>query len=118
MVSMNSTTITNSSQCHEELSTPSDISKTILLILYILTIPVYALVAKMIHDVVDVAHPVFAMAFQDVVVLCVYMIFDVLCLMSIFVGYKLDTARVFYHIFQAAAIQFHQWTWLIITCLR
>ncbi len=73
--------------------------------------------AAMMHRATEVAHPVFAVAFQEVAVLCCGELLAFLLLLPMMVE-KMQYWFSVFMIISTACLQFHQLSWLAITCLR
>ncbi len=68
-----------------------------------------------IYAKVDIRHPVFALIFQEAVVLSVADTAAFLTILTSAVEYEKLVPSMF---IQILAHTFHQWSWLVITCLR
>ncbi len=85
--------------------------------LAIMTIPPTAVLAKMIHDKVDAAHPVFAVVFQE---LLVFMMCQMTGLGNLLLSFHIKNDAVVgaYFFGMRLAALFHPSTWLVISYLR
>ncbi len=71
--------------------------------------------AYVMHAKVEIAHPVFAVIYQEVCVLCACELISFGALLA--TGIELD-AYFSVMFLQGMAMSFHQWTWLVVTYLR
>ena len=81
------------------------------------TLPILAVFTKGVHDKMEISHPVFTLAFQEAVVLCVAQAGMLVLLIPL----SLDPDEIwlaFYSGLSYLALQFHQLSWLGITALR
>ncbi len=70
-----------------------------------------------IYSKVEIGHPVFAVVFQEVCIL--FLSQTIAFLTSLFRGIPLtldENIPIF--VLSAFTLQFHQWSWLVISCLR
>ncbi len=72
---------------------------------------------KMSHDKVEIRHPVFAMVFQEIIVLVVTELVGYVSLLFM-MGDYITLWRIIFLFVSVASLQFHQITWLFVTCLR
>ncbi len=85
--------------------------------LHTVTLLAFLLVGKMVYDMIEISHPVFALAFQEIVVMVICKVVELICLLCQVVTQS-DLAFLLYTFVPVAALQFHQVTWLSITALR
>ncbi len=88
-----------------------------LLVLHWLALLVLLLLAKVTRDTCETTHPVFAVISQEIWMLgCC----DLICCISIFwlCGPEKWAASYFFALLGDLTLQFHQISWLVITCLR
>ncbi len=71
--------------------------------------------AYVIHAKVEIQHPVFAIIFQEVVVLSLSETTSFVALLAAAIDYE---HHKFVMLNQMVSQMFHQWSWLVITCLR
>ncbi len=67
------------------------------------------------HAKVELSHPVFAVIFQEVIVLCAC---ECVCFVTVLASGIDYDAYFFPMVLQGMAINFHQWSWLVVTALR
>lgn len=86
------------------------------------TLGVLCAAAKALRDRVEVAHPVFALVFQEAAVLCSCQ--ALCCVLGVLVaigGDEGDAGQMWetlYFVVSNVALQFHQMTWFYVTVLR
>ncbi len=71
--------------------------------------------AAAVYAKTEVSHPVFAVILQDVLALCAFSAASYLSLLTTAVDYYEHVAPL---VMQMVALQFHQWSWLVVTLLR
>ena len=71
--------------------------------------------AYVMHTKVELSHPVFAVIFQEVIVLCAC---ECVCFVMVLASGIDYDAYFFPMLLQGLAINFHQWSWLVVTTLR
>ncbi len=118
--------ITNSSNATAEfeclsLSVSEDpvAARVLLILVHIATLSVLWTFARRMHERVKVGHPVFAVTFQSVVVMCVTETF--VLLLSVPLVLDLDPTQIFltlYDCLSQSTLQFYQVSWLIVTIMR
>ncbi len=111
-------TISSSEPCSLH---PSDNLNLVLATIHLLTLSVQSVTAKMVYDKVEIAHPVFAAIFQELVVVTSLNVFCLVCLFSTFKITDvrwMDYVMLTYTMGGVFALQFHQTTWLCVTYLR
>ncbi len=83
------------------------------------TLSCLGIFAKMLHERAELAHPVFAVIFQEMIVmiLCEMSSLGILIALT-FYRRNNSLLMLFYSTPAFTAMQFHQVTWLIVTCLR
>ena len=67
------------------------------------------------HAKVERAHPVFAVVYQEVLLLAVLQIISFIAVVTSGIDYRKYYVPL---ALQALAVPFHQWTWLAVTYLR
>ncbi len=82
------------------------------------TLLVLAVFAKMTHERAELAHPVFAVIFQEIIII-IFCEVSALCILTALITYpENNILLVLYSLPAFTAMQFHQVTWLTVTCLR
>ncbi len=71
--------------------------------------------AAAVYAKTEVSHPVFAVILQDVLALCAFSAASYLSLLTTAVDYYEHVAPL---VMQMVALQFHQWSWLVVTLMR
>ncbi len=109
---------TNSSDMQCEPDPVAHLVTTMYLVtLHTLTLLVFLVVDKMVYDMIEITHPVFALAFQEVIVMTACKSIELACLMALAVTGS-DLPFMLYTFVPVIALSFHQVTWLSITGLR
>ena len=80
-----------------------------------LTALALAFYAYVMHAKVEIAHPVFAVVFQEIGVSCACVAVSFVAVLTTGIDYD---AYYLPLVLQAVAMHFHQWSWLTITWLR
>ncbi len=73
--------------------------------------------ARLLHQRVEIGHPVFAVIFQEVVVLLIIETVAVVLLFTMLLE-ELEVLALMFLLLMRSALQFHPCTWVIITYLR
>ncbi len=106
-----------SEECNGLLPLDNVAGMCLLLVLHVLTLTVLVIFVKVVYDKVDIKHPVFAIVYQDLVVVLVCESTMFLFLVVTLVEHK----ELFLMVISSAktlSVQFHQLSWLAVTVLR
>ncbi len=113
---MNSTDIDNDKFVFAMLDEPNAL--LVLIPAHFVTVSFLCVLAKIIHERAPMAHPVYAVAFQEVIVLVICAITCLCVLITIACGNPLNIKFMVYIEPPLIAMQIHQVSWLMITALR
>ncbi len=81
--------------------------------------PLMTLTLKLMYDGVEITHPVFALIFQEVIVVMTCVVINIASIVGrLTLGYLGGVFMVVNSLAVSYSIMFHQTTWLAITSLR
>ena len=98
-------------------SLADSVAKAVLVSAHFATLLYAGLFTFATYTKVEICHPVFAILFQECILLCAFEVVTFILLLS--TGVDIDNYKTMKATPpQIAAVHCHQWSWLFVTCLR